>query len=67
MKTQIIYPPKIQAMMTGAMVCERGPVNTVLIYTDGSKESVKSDALPNTINWEDWFSIVSGIQSLRKP
>lgn len=66
MKTEVIWPPKIHQLMTGVLLCEKGPETTRLIYPNGKTETVKTADLPATINWENWFSIVGGIQSLRK-
>lgn len=59
-------PPVIQARMTGAIWCKRDLHQTELTYEDGSTEIVNTGDLPATIDWQDWFSIVAGIQSLRE-
>ena len=61
-----ISPPLIQARMTGAVRCIKNARHTTLVYEDSTEETVLTDKLPTTIDWENWFSIVGGIQSLRK-
>ena len=63
---RIIIPSKLHALMSGAVQCNKGKRKTDLIYTDGTKDTVKTDSIPASTNWENWFSIVGAIQSLRK-
>mgnify|MGYP007099586250 CR=1 FL=1 len=53
-------------MMTGAVQCNKGKVKTELVYSDGTKDTVKTDSIPASTDWTNWFSIVGAIQSLRK-
>lgn len=64
--TTTIIPPNIQAAMTGAVKCEKGDLQTTLFYEDGTTEPVRTSDIPDRIDWENWFSIVGTIQSLRK-
>ena len=71
MKTQtpiklMLVPPRIVEMMSGVKYAELEGDICILTYTDGSKESA-----PTTANqWNDagdnFFSLVSHVQSFRK-
>ena len=61
----LIVPPRIQAMMTGAWKLEVGAHDARLTYTDGTWEEVPASLLRD-IDGDDWFRIVSTVQSQRK-
>lgn len=53
--------------MTGAWKADKSTSEIRLHYTDGTTETARLDALKETpVDWQNWFSIVSTVQSLRK-
>ncbi len=62
-----IIPPMIQARMTGAVRCIKNARHTTLVYEDSTEETVLTTELEKLpVDWENWFSIVSNVQALRK-
>lgn len=62
-----ISPPNIEAQLSGAVQCIKNARQTTLVYCDGSQETVRTNDLEAVaIDWSNWFSIVSGIQSVAK-
>jgi hypothetical protein len=64
-KCKLIVPPTFLSKMSGAYKCETNKRITRLTYNDGMIEEVETSKLPET-DWENWFSIVGSVQSLRR-
>lgn len=65
-KTLVIVAPNVLAQLSGAYRVDKTAHTTTLTYLDGTKETVDTARLPNSLDWDSWFSIVGGVQSLRE-
>jgi hypothetical protein len=65
-KQQVIVPPTIQVMMTGACFAKVRGTRVELHYTDGSIESANLTFAQMANAKDDWFSLVSSVQAHRK-
>ena len=65
-KQQVIVPPTIQVMMTGACFAKVRGTCVELHYTDGSIDSANLTVAQMAIAKENWFSLVSSVQAHRK-
>jgi len=62
----LIVPTNAMAAMSGAYKAEKSASELRLYYQDGTTETVPLDALAKMpLDWANWFSIVSSVQSLR--
>jgi hypothetical protein len=69
MKTQenpatLYFPTVLKVALTGAWKLTLTASEATLEYTDGKTETVPADAMKN-IDIDDWFSVVSKVQSFR--
>lgn len=70
MKAQctVIVPPTVQVMMSGVMLARVYPSGNVqLQYTDGNTESALLTAQQLAEGRDNFFSLVSAVQSMRGP
>lgn len=62
----IIVPSNLQANLTRYTYCRKGARYVWMHRHDGMVDRVKIRKVPSTIKWNDWFSIVEGVEAAMK-